>query len=66
MSEPVWVYHFEYYDRVERRFVRSPRQALLRTIEAVNGLALMGTATLVEADKLDASGYVVVATPTIP
>jgi hypothetical protein len=56
-NRPVWVYQFESFDRTQRRFVKCERFALITTIEAAQGIALKETKTLVDADRVDAAGY---------
>jgi hypothetical protein len=58
-GNPVWVYQFESFDRLQRRFVKSERFALMGTIEAVKGIALKESKTLVDADCVDAAGYLI-------
>ena len=58
-GNPVWVYQFESFDRVQRRFVKSDRFALIGTIEAMKGIALKESKTLVDAGRVDAAGYLV-------
>lgn len=51
------VFQFEYYDRLQRRFIRSSDYATLRAIEALAALALMETRMDVDPAHVSPAGY---------